>query len=177
MITLVIAILLAAVALPEYTQFIQTQQSVSEINNLLDDFQFARSEALKEGQYVSICVSSTGTSCTVGAWNTGWMVYSNPGFTAAAPNYVAGTSTVLRVQKGLTTSDTLTASPADTVVTYNRDGFAMGVNTTTGQLFTLHNNPVLNAASRCMWLDVLGHQVIEVYNQSNPTGQTGNPCL
>ena len=37
-----------------------------EINGLLGDMQYARSEAIKQGQNVVVCVSTTGTDCTAG---------------------------------------------------------------------------------------------------------------
>ena len=176
MVTLVIAILLTAIAVPQYTNFVKTQQSVAEINNLLNDMRYARSEALKEGQFVSLCVSSNGTGCTPGVWNTGWIIYANPGFTVAAPGFVTGTSVLLRVQTGFTNSDTITSTPATTNITYNRDGFGVGLSPTTGELFTLHNTPAVTAATRCLWLDVLGHQYIQTAAQAAATGQGANLC-
>lgn len=176
MITLAIAIILVAIAVPQYTSFVKTQQSVSEINNLLDDMRYARTEALKEGQFVSLCVSSNGTGCTTGGWQAGWIIYANPGFTVAAPSFVAGTSILLRVQSGFTDSNTIASNPASTNITYNRDGFAVGVSPTTGQLFTLHNTPAVTAATRCLWVDVLGHQYIQTSGQAAVTGQGANLC-
>lgn len=176
MVTLVIAIILAAIAVPQYTSFVKTQQSVSEINNLLSDMRYARSEALKEGQFVSLCVSSNGTGCTTGGWNNGWIIYANPGFTAVAPGFVAGTSVLLRVQTGFTDNDTITSSPATTNITYNRDGFGVGLSPTVGELFTLHTTPSVTTATRCLWLDVLGHQVIQTAGQAAATGQGANLC-
>lgn len=176
LVTLVIGIILASIAVPQFGSFIKTQQSVSEINNLMDDIQFARSEALKEGQFVTVCVSSSGTACTSGAWNTGWLVCSNPAFTTSAQTCATGTSNILRVQPGLTTSDSLVASPTNTTVTYNRDGFAAGLSTT-GQLFTLHNSPTITAGTRCLWLDVLGHMYIQTSGQGDATtAQGSNTC-
>ena len=177
MVTLAIAITLLTIAIPQYTSFIKAQQSVSEINNLLNDMRYARSEALKEGQYVSLCVSSNGTGCTTGAWNTGWMIYANPGYTAAAPGFVTGTSVLLRIQPGFTVSDTIASSPAVTNITYNRDGFGVGLSPTTGELFTLHNTPTVTAATRCLWVDVLGHQYIQNAGQAAATGQGSNLCV
>jgi len=53
--------------------------SASEGNGLLGDLQYARAEAIKEGQSVSVCVSNDAHTCTVGlAWQKGWIVFSDP---------------------------------------------------------------------------------------------------
>lgn len=182
MVILVIGIILVKTAVPLYSSFILTQQSVSEANNLFNDLQYTRSEAVREGQFVSMCVSSNGTSCTGGTWDSGWIIYSNPSFTAAAPNYVSGTSILLRVYQGSANPLTsVTTNPTRTVVTYNRNGFAVGLNATTapvGLLFTISNTPTtLTAATRCLWLDVLGRQYIQKSGQTAATGQGTNICL
>ena len=188
MITMVIAVILIAVAVPQYTQFVQTQKAVSVINNLEDDLQYARSEAMKEGQFVSMCVSSSGTGCTTETWDCGWITYSNPAF-LTTPAFATGVSTLLRVGRGAVNSNcgggssapsyTIATSPASTIVTYNRDGFAMGLLTSapSGQLFTLQSSPTeVTAATRCLWMDVLGRQYIQTAGQTAATGQTGNSC-
>ena len=52
----------------------------AEINGLLGDLQFARAEAIKEGQTVTVCVSSNGATCAgaaVSTWQNGWIVFSD----------------------------------------------------------------------------------------------------
>lgn len=191
MITLILGIILVAIAVPQFTIFIQTQKSVSVMNDLEDDLQFARSEGMKEGQFVSLCPSTNGTGCTAGTWDCGWIVYSNPGFSAAAPAFVAGTSILLRVRQGLSTTSNCAGSsapiysivstpvPTSSVVTYNRDGFAVNLlaSSPSGLLFTLHTSPtVVLGATRCLWMDILGRQYIQIANQTAASGQVGNSC-
>ena len=49
---------------------------------LLGDLQFARAEAIREGQPVTVCVSSTGSQLRCGhatpAWQKGWIIFTNP---------------------------------------------------------------------------------------------------
>jgi type IV fimbrial biogenesis protein FimT len=121
-VSLIVAILLG-IGVPSY-KYVGNQNRMSmEVNSLLADLQFARSEALREGKGVTACASTNGTGCTGGAtWGTGWLVYSNPNGVANPP-----VGTVLRIRARFigTTPDSLAATPnAVTRVTFNREGFA-----------------------------------------------------
>jgi type IV fimbrial biogenesis protein FimT len=176
LITVAIAIILAVVAVPQYSSFIQTSKAVNEITNLYNDMQFARSEALKEGQTVSLCISSNGTGCTTTTpnWDQGWIIYSNPTSAAA---FVSGTSILLKAQPAFSTTDTITTTPAaTTAVNFNRDGFAVGVSSTTGLLFDLHTSPVNEPSTRCLWIGSIGNQFIQTKQSVAVTGQGTNIC-
>lgn len=176
LVTMVIMVILLLVAVPSFKSALQIQTTASEINNLLNDLQFVRSEAIKEGQYVSICVSSTGTSCTVSTWDSGWIIYSNPSYTTS-PNYVAGTSTLLRSQAKLTSGDIISASAGTAVITYNQDGFAMNISNTLGQLLTVRTSSINASATRCIWIDVLGRQYLQLPGSAAISGQGTNLCI
>jgi len=170
MITLVIAITLAIVAVPAFQTTIQMQQTRSEASNLLNDFQYARSEAEKEGQPVTICASTDGATCAAAgtAWQTGWIIFSDQ---TGNQIFNSGTDVLLRVQKAWTTTDTMTTSPAKIAISYNRDGFTTGI-PTTGQLFLIHTASTNSSASRCLWLDSVGHQQVQTAGQALATNQT-----
>lgn len=78
----VIAILavLVSIAVPSMRGFIQRSNAATSANTLLTSLALARSEAVRRVGRVSVCPSSTGTSCS-GSWKDGWIVYlddSNP---------------------------------------------------------------------------------------------------
>jgi len=175
MITLGIAIILAAVAIPQYTNTIQTQNVTAEISQLSNDMQYARAEALKEGQMVSMCVSTNKTSCAGTTWNQGWIIYANP---TSAATFTAGSSILLKVGNAFTTTDSVQTlpAPATTVVNFNRDGFAVNVSSTTGLIFTLHTSQINTAATRCLWLSSLGNMFIQKSGATAATGQGTNTC-
>ena len=77
---LAIAILaiVTTAALPAFTTFIQNNRLTGQTNELVTAFQFARSEALKRADPVTVCSSSDGEDCG-GSWNEGWMVIANRG--------------------------------------------------------------------------------------------------
>ena len=175
MVALVIGAILVAFAAPQYSLAIQSQRSNTEITNLYNDLLYARSEALKEGQFVSLCASSSGTGCTSTTWDRGWIIYSDPTWTATTQTFAAATSTLLRVQPGFTTTDTISTSPSTAVFTYNRDGFGINL-TSAGVLFTLHNSTGTASATRCIWLDITGHEYAQKSGAAAATSQQTATC-
>jgi Tfp pilus assembly protein FimT len=94
-----------------------------------------------------VCVSANGTNCagTVN-WQSGWVVFSNP---ANAPDPPAGS--ILRVQipfaGGPGGPDTFVATNNMSTLSYNREGFALGV---AGTTITLHDPSASALWTRCL---------------------------
>jgi len=77
MVTLTVMTILLVLAVPSITTTIHRNEVSSASNALIADLTYARAEAIDRGTDVSICPSSTGTSCTDGtAYETGWLVYT-----------------------------------------------------------------------------------------------------
>ena len=51
--------ILTAIGVPSYKYVTTSNRISSEINSLLGDMQFARSQAIKQGLTVTVCTSST----------------------------------------------------------------------------------------------------------------------
>jgi type IV fimbrial biogenesis protein FimT len=151
-----IVAILATVALPGF-QYVTTSNRVStEVNSLLGDMQYARNEALKEGQPITICPSANPTapapSCSAGtSWQSGWIVFPDPDSTQT----VGPTTAILRNQTPFTGNDTFDANLGVEAVTFNREGFAYSgpIGNVSGQLgvvITLHD-PTANVQwTRCL---------------------------
>jgi type IV fimbrial biogenesis protein FimT len=123
MVVVAIAAILLGIGVPSYLYITNSYRMSAEVNSLLGDLQYARAEAIREGQTVTTCVSTDGATCTGGTnWQNGWIVFSdvnnnqtvNPG------------DVVLRVQAAFVGNvpDTFVANNAITAVTFNREGFA-----------------------------------------------------
>jgi type IV fimbrial biogenesis protein FimT len=158
-VSVIVAILLG-IGVPSY-KYVGNQNRMSmEVNSLLADMQYARSEALREGKSVTACVSTNGTGCTGGGlWAGGWVVYANPNGVANPP---AGSVLRIRTRFIGTTPDTFTATPNGvTRVTFNREGFAsaatgggaIGFLTTT---VTLKEQTNSNNYTRCLLVSPVG---------------------
>ena len=95
-----------------------------ELNGLLGDLQFARAEAIKEGRTVTVCVSTDGANCANSTtWQSGWIVFSDP----TNVGVVDVGETILRVQATFSSSDTFIASNNVAAITFNREGYAIGM--------------------------------------------------
>jgi prepilin-type N-terminal cleavage/methylation domain-containing protein len=75
MVVVAIVAILLSLGMPSFRYLTNAYRMSAEVNGLLGDLQYARSEAIREGQAVTACVSADGTSCTGGAnWASGWIV-------------------------------------------------------------------------------------------------------
>jgi type IV fimbrial biogenesis protein FimT len=143
-VTCIVAILLA-VGVPSFRFVTSSNRATTEINGLLGDLQFARAEAIREGQAVKVCATTDGSTCVSSGttWNTGWLVMT----TAATP-------VILRVQAGFTSQDTLTADNSIKALSFSRDGFSMSL--PNAIVFTLHTSPVNAQYTRCLSVTIIG---------------------
>ena len=152
--------ILMAIAIPSYQYVTSSNRISSEVNGLLGDLEFARSEAIKEGQTVSVCVSSNGTSCTSGtSWQNGWIVFSDQNGDGAVES---PPDILLRTQNTFSGTDTFTANHNLSVVTFNREGFAAGL--PNGALLTLHAATPASGSTRCLSVTLIGLMTIQTYN-------------
>lgn len=153
---------LAAFAVPTFVTMIQNNRVANEVNGFVGDLQFARSEAIKEGQPVTICTSTDGATCLGSTnWQSGWIVFANP-TGATSPTSAA---MVLRRQKTWTSTDTFVASNSVSAFTYSRDGFAVGA---AGIItMTLHTTPANSTATRCVAVNLVGRQQVQTVNGTN----------
>jgi type IV fimbrial biogenesis protein FimT len=149
MVVVAIVGILLGIGVPSYRYITNSYRMSAEVNGLLGDLQYARSEAIRQGQTVTACVSTNGTACTGGtAWAGGWIVFSDANGNAT----VDPGETVLRVQGtfGGQFPDTFNATNNVTAITYNREGFGR---TAAGFLFTtitLQDQSVNGAWTRCL---------------------------
>jgi type IV fimbrial biogenesis protein FimT len=149
LVVMTIAGILIGVGVPSFRYVTNSNRMSGEINNLLGDLQFARSEALKEGQTVTVCTSTDGTNCSNTAWHQGWIVFSDP---TGAKKAVATNALPLRVQKAFLGSDTLSFDNTIQALTFNREGFANEPLATgaTALTATLHDKTSNVVWARCL---------------------------
>jgi type IV fimbrial biogenesis protein FimT len=143
-VTMSIAAILLTIAAPGYRYVTTSNRMSAEVNGLLGDLQYARAEAIREGQTVTVCVSNDGASCSgATAWNQGWIVFSDVNGDGA----VEAGDTVLRVQQPFAGSDTFSANNNLSALTFNREGFGFA---TLGTTVTLKDSTGNNAYTRCL---------------------------
>src|ERR1700683_3152880 len=151
--------LLMAMGVPSYRYVTNRNRISAEVNGLLGDLQYARLEAIKEGQTVSVCVSSNSTTCLASsAWQNGWIVFSD----VNGNGQLGAGDTILRVQTPFSATDTFAASNNIEWITFNREGFAV-VLPAAGALLTLHASPTNSSSTRCLSLTLVGMMTVLPY--------------
>lgn len=100
LVTMTILGIMLAIGVPSYQSITNSTRMSGEIDTLMADMKFARSEAIKRGLNVSACPTA-GTPCgaTNANWSSGWIIYDTT------------TPSTLRISPSLTSGDTLTWTP------------------------------------------------------------------
>jgi type IV fimbrial biogenesis protein FimT len=160
--------ILAAMGVASFKYVTTANRISTEINGLLGDLQYARSEAQKQGQYVTVCPANTSATGCVATnnWSSGWIVFvdinNNRTFTTAT------NGAILRSQIPLT--DNLLGS-AGTLqfVTFNREGFANVGAAASWATLILNSNPVNASWKRCIAISAVGAIKSEIGGATSPT--------
>jgi len=134
LVTLSIAAILLGVAVPNFVTFIQNNRLATQANDLVTMLNYARSEAVKRNQTITVCSSTTGTSCAGSTtWDGGLIVFvDNNG-----DGTVDGGEAVLQVRQAMEGANTLTAA-AQSSITYQSNGFLAVVGS--NDIFTLSDS-------------------------------------
>lgn len=129
--------ILAALAAPSFRAMMQNNRLATATNDLLTDLALARSESARQGKRVTLCISSSGTSCTTGsAWEGGRIVFVDES-TSGTTGAVDSGEKVLRV----------TASDTNSSVTINASGFTNSAGTATSNYIQYRPSGALNSSA------------------------------
>lgn len=85
LVTLCLMTLVILIAIPGWLDWINTNEAVTQANQLIGAINYARSEAVKRNATISICQSSDGNRCS-GSWNDGYVVFINRDKVAQIPS-------------------------------------------------------------------------------------------
>jgi type IV fimbrial biogenesis protein FimT len=170
MVILIVGIL-ASVGTASFKYVTTSNRIASEINGLLGDMQFARSQAIKTGTTVSVCPSANPTSTTptctnTTTWTTGWVVFLDFNGNGA---FDSATDQVIRYQNAIS-PDTLVSSVGTfKYITFNREGYASLSGVTGYTSIVLNSNPVNVQWRRCLAVSAIGALVVEKSGATVPT--------
>jgi len=133
MVTLVIVAVLLRVGVPSLRTLLIKSQLSGEVQDFYGAISYARSEAIKRGNYVSICKRKTDTSCGGGVgdtttWSNGWIIFTNAD--NDDPATIDTGEPILRVVPALPDGYTLNASSNfASYITFDRFGMANRIGT------------------------------------------------
>jgi len=150
--------ILMALGVPSYQYVTSSNRISGEVNSLLGDLQYARAEAIKEGQTVSVCASTNLTTCSgTTTWQNGWIVFSDVNGSGAVDSV---NDQILRVQRAFPLGDTFNANNGMKFVTFNREGFALNL-TNPPVTVTLHAAVPSTGSTRCLQITIVGQLTTE----------------
>ncbi len=79
MITVVVAAILLTAGVPSFIALVKGNRMTTRVNEFLGTLSYARSEAVKRSQSVTVCQSSNGTACGGAVqWENGFLVFVDP---------------------------------------------------------------------------------------------------
>lgn len=157
MVVVALVAILLAVAVPSMVALLQGNRAAGELNSLVGDLQYARTEAIRRGEPVSVCPSADGGACLeAGTWHSGWIVFADTDRSGTRD----GGEPLLRRRPGWASGDTLQAEPDLPAVTYGRDGFALNLPAGSVTL-PLRVAQAEGAALRCLTLNRVGRQSVQ----------------
>lgn len=129
LVALSIAAILLAVGVPSFRASIASNRLTSTTNDLVASLAQARSEAIKRGTRVTVCISSDGAACaTTGSWEQGWISFvdiTRSGTTAKVetPGSPVADDVVLAVTQRAASTTTIKGSAALVqYVSFSSDG-------------------------------------------------------
>ena len=121
-ITLTIAGILGALAVPAMQTFILDQRLTTQANDFIADLSLSRSEAIRQASNVVICKqggSVSSPSCsTSAAWGAGWVVFADADNNGA----LASNESVLRIRQSLDGGNTLNAISGTNSIVFANTG-------------------------------------------------------
>ncbi len=107
MITLAVIAIILMLALPSFSAYINHSRARQWSGQLLADFQYARSEAMRLKTNVLVCASNDGTTCIASSsgnlndWSNGWIVLQKAAFRAGSFESIEANDKVLLAKNNL----------------------------------------------------------------------------
>lgn len=144
MVAIAVAVILAMIAVPSFRDASLSSQLRSVANDFVASANFARSEAIKRGATVTLCVSADGVNCGTGGWEQGWIVSS-------------GTS-VLQHESGAPSGFKVSATGSVATLSFQ----PIGVGATAAQLTVCRATPRVGSQERVVTLDATGRAWLHV---------------
>ena len=158
MVTLAIVAVLMTMATLSFRYITNSSRISSEMNALVGSLQFARAEAIKQGLPVTVCSSTTGTTCsTATTWQDGWIVFVDNNGNA---NVDTGDA-ILRKQASFSTLDTFVADNSVGAIIFNREGFISGLLVDPATLTLKPVGETSSTWTRCLAIGRIGRLTVQ----------------
>jgi type IV fimbrial biogenesis protein FimT len=130
MITLAVAAVLVAVAVPNLRNFVQNQRRDGAVDALRASLNYARDTALSLDQGTTLCAGTLGLGCTGGNWSDGWEVLTQP---------IGGSVSLLteHVQQSQSSAPSLSALNGSSTFAFSGQGLVTNMVSVGSELITV----------------------------------------
>jgi type IV fimbrial biogenesis protein FimT len=126
MVSIAVLAILLGIAAPSFRSMTATSDLRGVSNELITTLAQARSEAIKRGGRVTVCMSADGAACiATGGWEQGWIMFNDDTHSGTTAVIDTG-ETVLRVFPS--TSSNIVINGNMTYVSYSADGLSRLMN-------------------------------------------------
>ena len=147
MVVMVVIAIVISVAVPSFKQAILSNKSAALAEDFSTALNFARLEAVKRADRVSLCASSDGSTCT-GSWTDGFITFVDTATTNETTTPVVGTILRNWAPSDARTAITVTRAAANTTfIRYTSLGTLARINTSPVIVVTSMQGCVGNAAN------------------------------
>jgi type IV fimbrial biogenesis protein FimT len=147
MLTITILALLLGLAVPSFLSTVRNNRLIAQNNEFVGALNYARSEALKRSDFVSVCASADQLTCSGSLdWTTGWVVFDDPN----SNGDLDGAETVLQAWPAGPAEYTLTATN-QSFVRFGSSGMSAGA-----EIFDLVRTGCVGPYARRINVSVVG---------------------
>jgi type IV fimbrial biogenesis protein FimT len=158
MVTMAILVILATLAAPSFQQTIASSRLTSTTNELFTSLTQARTDAVRQGKRMTICVSNDGSSCATAStvtWSAGWISW--PDVTRTTNPTVDAGETVSYVVQAMHESISIQGnSPVSKYVSFSPDGQSKAINGAfqAGTIRVCNTSPSLSSTTRARDIEI-----------------------
>lgn len=122
LVVIAIVAVLAALAVPSFQGLIASSNLTSTTNDLIATLARAKSDAVRRGKRVTVCMSADGLTCTTtGDWSQGWITFNDDDH-ADANATVESTNDITAIAAALTNNIVVKAKSGQSYFSYSADG-------------------------------------------------------
>ena len=147
MLTIGVLGVLLGLAVPSFLETMRNNRLIAQNNEFVGALNFARSEALKRSDFVSVCASADQTTCSGSTdWTTGWIMFNDPN----ANGDLDGAETLLQAWPQAPQEFTLTATN-QSFVRFGSSGMSSGA-----EIFDLVRTNCVGPRARQINVSVVG---------------------
>jgi len=181
-VTLAVVSILLLTGIPMLNQMTTNNRLVTQINNIAGSLSVARSESIKRGASVTLCVSTNGATCDPdpdpdsATWESGWIVFSDANNNAVLDS---ATESMIKIVAQFSGGSTLRLSQSDStsIIRYKSDGSLRDLDadaTRTDQgTFTLCDNEASTTKAKAININTIG-RVSRAEDTDDPTDNIVN---